>query len=123
MSLALKRPGTDATSKVTFLGSGMSNEPPIITYHGSSAVTGGDKRDRKLATASGLGLRGSSTNSQTLPAMFKTPDGLWLLSKDVTVEARLLEAGLSLTLARLGSNSFPHGYRRPSVPRAAFSHS
>src|SRR6185436_7174491 len=99
---------------------GSANDPPRIVYHGSSGPGGGWITFAKYCTASLLGLLSSSTNSETLPIMLSAPNGLAPVSKLATSMGAPFACP---TLARVASASFPHEYRRPSTPRAAFSHS
>src|SRR5689334_7353675 len=56
----------------------------------------------------------------TLPAMSKHPNGL---TSPATLPDAIGPGERRATLAFAASNVLPHGYSRPSVPRAAFSHS
>src|SRR5271157_286647 len=120
MSGPEKRAGMEVHSYTTPSVSGRLKLPPRITYQGSVAVGGGFKMAAKLRTACALGVFRSSTNSQTLPVMLRAWKGLSPTEKVVTGNS---PACLSATFAWPGSASFPHGNVRPSVPRAAFSHS
>src|SRR6266849_242678 len=91
-----------------------------MAYHGSTAVGEGERIPAKCFTAPGLGVFRSSTHSQTLPSMLTAPHGLAPAGLLWTSMTPLLLP----TLTGAGVNeSSPHGYMRPSVPRAAFSHS
>src|SRR2546428_7346169 len=90
-----------------------------MAYQGSTAVGEGERIRAKRFTASGLGDFRSSTHSQTLPSMLTAPYGLAPAGLLLTCMTLLLPI-----LAGAGASGLsPHGYMRPSLPRAAFSHS
>ncbi len=70
---ARKRAGTALHSNAAFSISGTSKAPPWMVYQGSSAAGGGDRSLAKDCNAPALGVIGSSTNSQALPAICSTP--------------------------------------------------
>src|ERR1700690_104419 len=91
-------------------------------YHGSSRGGGASLSSlNPLLHSAKAPLPGgllSSTSSHTLPDILSAPQGLAPLGKAETGRGSPLP-----TLARAASGSLPQGYSRPSVPRAAFSHS
>src|SRR5437660_9917479 len=91
-----------------------------MAYQGSTAVGEGERIRAKRFTASELGVFRSSTHSQTLPSMLTAPYGLAPAGLLLTC---MTPFGLATLTGGGVSGLSPHGYMRPSVPRAAFSHS
>ena len=72
----------------------------------------------------GYGRRRSATHSSTFPASCSTPYGL--APEGCAVTGTVVTSSViawSQTMQRDSSKASPQGQRRPSVPRAAFSHS